>query len=198
MGYNLTTLAMDGMNLLAKKSTYYFIKGLGFFFLFLYLYIYRDFSFSYIWVLVHILIATLVATFAVNFDLQRYFPILGEYLFLQQYVVSDESEYARGMSNYLLNMFKGWSFFLTPGEDGFICVPVLLIGINPITALIGGLVFGLLHIGRFTYYECLYKAVIYALVCFFILPYGLLTVVVGHMTLNAIAWISLKKLQKPV
>jgi len=188
------------MNFVARKSTYTLIKGLGFILLILYFYIYRDFSFSLVWALSYVVISCLIAVISVELDLDRRFPALGKCLFVETYEESDDKEWAKAEGNYLLNMFSGWSFFLTPGEDGFICVPILLFGINPITALIGGLVFGLLHIVRFSYFECLMKVIIYALVCNFVLPHGLLTVIAGHMITNAIAWISgtlvLNKLEK--
>lgn len=178
------------MNLLAKKSTYNLLKGLGFLFLILYFYIYRDFSFSFLWALLYILIALLVSNIVVWLDLDRRFPILNKYLFLQTKVASNEDEYVKVVGNYLLSMFKGWSFLHTPGEDGFICVPLLLLGINPITALLGGFIFGFLHLGRFTYFECLMKFIIYSFACYFVLPHGVLTVIAGHMALNSIVWIS--------
>jgi hypothetical protein len=77
---------------------------------------------------------------------------------------------------------------LSPTEDGLVCVPVLLVGIGLIPAAIGGVVFGALHLARFTYLDCMVKAGIYGLVCYYILPHGLLTVVLGHFLTNGVAF----------
>jgi hypothetical protein len=86
--------------------------------------------------------------------------------------------------------------FFTISEDGFICVPILLIGINPFAALAGGAVFGVIHLGRFTYLECIAKAVIYSLACLWVLPYGLLTLVAGHFTSDVIVLLLLKMIKR--
>jgi cation transporter-like permease len=80
------------------------------------------------------------------------------------------------------------SVLLSPAEDGLVCVPVLLLGIGPVQAAIGGAVFGILHLGRFTRLDCAAKAIIYGLVCYYVLPHGLLTVVLGHYMTNGMAF----------
>jgi hypothetical protein len=85
---------------------------------------------------------------------------------------------------------KGMPF--SAAEDGLICVPVLLLGIDPISALVGGIVFGLLHLARFSYQECLGKAMYYSLAIYFVLPHGLVSVVLGHFLTNALAVVGLR------
>jgi hypothetical protein len=95
-------------------------------------------------------------------------------------------------AEYLSALFRGTAILSSPAEDGLICVPVLLLGISPVSALMGGFAFGLLHIGRFTYLECIGKGVTYTLLCYFLLPYGVLTVVIGHLIMNGVTFVALQ------
>jgi hypothetical protein len=49
-----------------------------------------------------------------------------------------------------------------------------------------------LHLGRFTYLECIGKSITYALVCYFVLPHGVLTVAVGHLIMNGVAFVGIQ------
>ena len=95
----------------------------------------------------------------------------------------------------MLGLFHAKAVALTPGEDGLICVPLLLVGINPLSAALGGIVFGLLHVERFTYLECIAKSITYGL---FVLPHGLLTVVLGHLIMNGIGFAGLRVIKRHV
>ena len=101
-------------------------------------------------------------------------------------------EWALKQGNYLESGFRGKAILTTPAEDGLICVPLLLVGIGPFSAALGGIAFGFIHLGRFTYLECIGKSITYALVCYFILPHGLLTVALGHVIMNGIAFVGLQ------
>jgi hypothetical protein len=101
--------------------------------------------------------------------------------------IRSEDEWALHQAKYLEDSARGGAILTTPTEDGLICVPVLLLGIAPISALIAGIVFGGIHLARFTYLECIGKAIAYAIVCYVVLPFGLLTVAVGHLLLDVIA-----------
>ena len=95
-----------------------------------------------------------------------------------------EDEWALRQAKYVESGMRGGLILTAPAEDGFICVPVLLTAISPISALVGGIVFGCMHLARFTYLECIGKAIAYALVCYVVLPHGLLTVVAGHLLMD--------------
>jgi hypothetical protein len=186
------------INLLAKKSTYWFLRIVGFGFLVSYLLISQDFAFSFIWVLGYFAIVALVAwVIIVVLDLPKKFPKLDRYYFFQTKVdhktkpLSDK-EWVIKQAEYFESGFQKKTILLTPSEDGLICVPIVLVGISPISAILGGLVFGFLHLGRFTYLDCIGKTIIYGLVCLFILPHGLLTVVVGHFGMDLLSLMALK------
>jgi hypothetical protein len=101
-------------------------------------------------------------------------------------------DWALKQANYLNSGFRAKAVLSTPAEDGLICVPVLLAGIGPVSILLGGLAFGFLHLGRFTYLECMAKSITYAAVCYFVLPHGVLTVVLGHAIMNGIAFLGIQ------
>ena len=69
-------------------------------------------------------------------------------------------------------------------EDGLVLAPLAWLGITPWTALLAGVVFGLIHYPVFSWRSCLVKAIDYAAIAWFVLPWaGLWPIVVGH-----IAW----------
>jgi TM2 domain-containing membrane protein YozV len=157
-----------------------------------YLTLTRDVRVS-VWALAVPIIALSVGWLFVWLKLFDNFPELNRYFF---YSDTDPTR-AKSVSNddwalkemqYLRGLFRGKAFLRSPAEDGLICVPVLLIGIGPLSVIIAGLAFAFLHLGRFTYLECIGKGITYTLVCYWILPYGILTVVVGHFVMNAIAF----------
>ena len=106
--------------------------------------------------------------------------------------VSDD-DWALQQMEYYNGMARGGkALFLTPWEDGLICVPVLLAGIGPLSVIMAGFAFAFLHLGGFTYLECIAKGITYVAVCYLVLPYGVLTVVVGHLLMNGIAFVGLQ------
>jgi hypothetical protein len=124
------------------------------------------------------------------------FPRLNDYLLYRNDGHKEASlsgdEWALRQAGYLGSGFRGKTILITPAEDGLVCVPVLLVGIGWLSAALGGIAFGLIHLGRFTYLECIGKSITYALVCYFVLPHGLLTVALGHMITNGIAFIAIQ------
>jgi hypothetical protein len=126
----------------------------------------------------------------------RRFPTLNRYLLYQDAdlrtrpVSSDD--WALKQANYLHSLFRLKAVLSTPAEDGLICVPVLLNGIAPLPAALGGLAFGFLHLARFTYLDCIAKAFTYTLVCLLVLPSGVLTVALGHIITNGIGYAALQ------
>ena len=69
-----------------------------------------------------------------------------------------------------------------PAEEGLICVPLLFIGVNPVTAALGAVVFGALHYPAFSGLKCAIKALLWFPVLWWVLPMGgVWSVVVGHL-----------------
>lgn len=193
------------IGLLAKNSTYRFLRIVGFSLLVGYLAISRDFSFSITWLISYFAIAVfLVCMGVIVLNVPKRFPKLDRYhVFFDTGVkgkekARSEDEWGLEQMNNLEVGFRNKAIFMTPSEDALICVPVIMAGIGPISAVLGGMVFGVLHLGRFTYMACIAKAVIYSLVCLFVLPHGLLTVIAGHFGLDLFVLVVLKATIKAV
>lgn len=179
--------------MLRSSWTYTLIRLVGFGLLGGYLFLTDDWRISVTWALAFPAIAFVVAILLVNLDLSRRFPTLDKYfLFPNAQVASSEEEWCRNQAKCAEAMMGRGRFLLAPAEDGLICVPVLLAGLGVATSTLGGIVFGLLHLGRFTYLECIGKSIYYSLVCMFVLPHGLLTVALGHVLMDASALAAIK------
>jgi hypothetical protein len=156
-----------------------------------------DWRVSPIWALAFPIMSFSVAGLFVALKLFDRFPKLNGYLL---HAETDETrpttvsrdDWALKQADYLKSGFRGKAILSTPAEDGLICVPVLLVGIGPLSAVLGGIAFGFLHLGRFTYLECIGKSITYALVCYFVLPHGVLTVAVGHLIMNGVAFVGIQ------
>ena len=160
-----------------------------------------DWRISPAWAFVFPVITFSVAWAFVAFKLFDRFPKLNRYMLYPPTAEEVESplspkEWTIRQVDYLTSLFRGKGAFLTPGEDGLICVPVLLVGIHPLSAFLGGLAFGAMHLARFTYLDCIAKSITYGLVCYFVLPHGLLTVVLGHVIMNGIAFAVLQVMKR--
>ncbi len=83
---------------------------------------------------------------------------------------------------------KPWRFLLIPAEDGFFLLPLLYIGINPISAAVAAFLFAVAHYPSFPWRYCLPKGIAYFFVALFILPYGIWTVVVAHVIADVAAF----------
>jgi hypothetical protein len=70
---------------------------------------------------------------------------------------------------------------LLPGEDGLFYVPLLLIGIHPISAFIIATVFAAAHLGQYPRAYVIPKGIGMFLAALLVLPHGLLNVIVGHL-----------------
>jgi MFS family permease len=155
-----------------------------------------DWRVSLVWALAFPAISFAVAWLFVGLKLFDRFSKLDGYLL---YSDTDETrpatvssdDWALKQADYLNSGFNWRAVLSTPAEDGLICVPLLLVGIGPFSAALGGVIFGFLHLGRFTYLECIGKSITYAAVCYFVLPHGVLTVVLGHGIVNGIAFLGL-------
>ena len=162
-----------------------------------YLLLTEDWRLSPAWALAFPAISFAVAWLFVGLKLFDRFPKLNGYLLHSdpdetRPTALSSDDWALKQADYLNSGFRTKAVLSTPAEDGLICVPVLLLGIGPLSAALGGVVFGFLHLGRFTYLECIGKSITYAAVCYFILPYGVLTVVLGHAIMNGVAFVGLQ------
>jgi len=77
---------------------------------------------------------------------------------------------------------------LLPGEDGFFFVPLILVGINPITAGVTSVVYAAIHYPEFPAKFCVAKVASLYLIATLILPQGIGSVVVGHLLLDVFAY----------
>lgn len=77
---------------------------------------------------------------------------------------------------------------LLPGEDGFFFVPLLLVGITPITATVTAVAYAAIHYPEFPVKHCFSKAVAVFLIATLVLPHGLGSVVIGHLILDALTY----------
>ncbi len=176
-----------------------YLRVVGYGFLVTYLIVFRDFTFSIPWAFSYLAIAVTVATLMAVLKLPERFPRLERYHFARKMPDAERpqtqeewkkkrEELEQKYQEFYVSNFRLRLIVHTPHEDGMICVPILLAGINPISAIIGGLVFGFFHLKGYTYLSCITKAVIYSLVCLIVLPHGLLTVVAGHYITDLTAW----------
>lgn len=178
--------------IIASSKTYVVLRIAGFGLLGGYLWLAGDWRISLTWALLFPVLAFLVAWVLIALKLSERFPVLNDYLLYprssrtSENAISD-NEWAMKQARYLEQGLRGWKILAAPAEEGLICVPVLLFGITPISALLGGVAFGLLHLARYSYLECIGKAIIYSLACYFLLPLGVITVAFGHLLLDALA-----------
>jgi hypothetical protein len=162
-----------------------------------YLLLTEDWRISPVWALAFPVISFAVAWLFIGFKLFDRFPKLNGHLLHSEPGETRASalssdDWALKQADYLSSGFRAKAVLSTPAEDGLICVPVLLVGIGPLSVVLGGAAFGFLHLGRFTYLECIGKSVTYAAVCYFVLPHGVLTVVLGHAMMNGIAFVGIQ------
>jgi hypothetical protein len=179
--------------ILKSSWTYALIRLVGFGLLGGYLFLTDDWRISVAWAVAFPAIAFAVAILLVNLDLTCRFPALNKYyLFPDAKTANSEDEWSLNQAKRIDGMMGRGRFLFAPAEDGLICVPILLAGLGFLSSALGGLVFGLLHLGRFSYLECIGKSIYYSLVCFFVLPHGLLTVALGHVLTDAIGFAAAK------
>jgi hypothetical protein len=184
----------------ASRWTYVATKALGFGLLAGYLMHTGDFRVSLPWALAFPALALFVGWTFVALKLSEKFPSLNTYLLYPRSAITpdvplSEDEWTLRQVQYLEHGMRGAAILAAPAEEGLVCVPVLLFGITPLSALLGGVVFGCLHLARFDYLACIAKAVIYALACYFLLPFGILTLALGHLLWDAVALAGLKVLK---
>lgn len=103
-----------------------------------------------------------------------------------------QDEWALLRARHLKSFYNNAAIILAPTEDALVCVPVLFAGISPLSAILGGVIFGVIHLGGYSYLECISKGVSYILIVLVVLPHGLLTVIIGHLITDAIGFVFLK------
>ncbi|MGB1017005.1 MAG: hypothetical protein ACPG4T_22905, partial [Nannocystaceae bacterium] len=81
-----------------------------------------------------------------------------------------------------------WSVVSVAAEDGFFLVPLLYIGITPLSAAIAAGLFGAAHFPTWSARGCLLRAVAYFPVALWILPHGIGSIVVGHLLWDFLWW----------
>ena len=183
---------------LYKSSTLWVIRIAGMVFLVSYLLMYQDFSFSLTWSLLHVAIVLGVATGITSIGIQKLIPSLGTYYIPRKMKESvaenleQEDDPYRMREAYMESLFNRKTVAFLAAEDGLIGVPLILLGINPLSVIIAGIVFGVIQLPRFTYLECLIKGMTYMLICLLVLPNGILTVVAGHYLTDVIVWLGFK------
>lgn len=174
------------------NSTWFYraIHILGLAFLAGYLCLAKNWHFSIGWGLAYFVITLAVSYFSARFGVARRFQKLNKYLTHPSEVTSvspqSKDETALAKARYLRSFFTNGAVLFVPTEDALVCVPVLLAGISPLSALLAGVVFGVIHLGGYSYIECIAKGISYALIAWIILPHGLLTVIFGHLITDAI------------
>ena len=154
------------------KATWFWItlKVLGWGFLAGYLLLSGDWRVSPFWALGVPAVSFFVAWLFVGLKLFDRIPKLNGYLLYSdgdktRPTAVSSDDWALKQAAYLNAGFRWKAFLSTPAEDGLICVPILLAGIGPLSAMLGGVAFGCLHLARYTYMECIGKSITYAIVC---------------------------------
>jgi len=148
---------------------------------------------SIAWALAYVAIGLTVSFAFVPVSHSNRFPGLSHYL-LQDFPQATYSGPRLHRWDYLVSQPRAF-FFSIPAEDGLVCVPLLMIGVNPVNACLAGAVFGLKHLAGYTYLECIAKFVYYAAACLIVLPHGLLTMTAGHLIGDAMVFAVLKVAQ---
>ncbi len=100
-----------------------------------------------------------------------------------------------GMNEQMANAIKRHPIrlaLLIPGEDGIFFVPLLWVGITPLTAGIAAAAFAASHYPEYSIRACVPKFVFLFGVAMVVLPHGIGSVVVGHLLVDAIAFLGLK------
>lgn len=85
---------------------------------------------------------------------------------------------------------------LLPGEDGLFFVPLWTIGINPITALICAGLYAFAHTGQYHLRHVIIKMTGLFLVALFVLPRGLLNVIIGHAIVDGVGLVAFRIVDK--
>lgn len=77
-----------------------------------------------------------------------------------------------------------WQILLIPGEDGLFFLPLLYIGINPLSAFIAAALFAAAHCAYKSLSACIGTFFIAFFLCLLVLPYGIIPMVAGHLIVD--------------
>ena len=93
---------------------------------------------------------------------------------------------AEALNERVLSMLKQapWKILTVPAEDGLFLLPLLYLGINPVTAVVAATLFAAFHYPSFPWHYCVPKGIAYFFVALFVLPYGIWSVVTAHLLLD--------------
>jgi hypothetical protein len=101
----------------------------------------------------------------------------------------DEKE-ADATNERLFSMLRKepWRLLLIPAEDGVFLLPLLYVGITPVSAAVAAFLFAVAHYPSFPWRYCIPKGIAYFFVALFILPYGIWSVVIAHLIVDVGLW----------
>ncbi len=105
---------------------------------------------------------------------------------------ADESiRWRRSLSNISFN----WNeprllVWMTPAEDALFALPLIYLGMTPWNIAIASVLFGLAHYPSYSLAFCVPKAALHAVAVVFLLPTGIMTLVVGHFLWDLSLWLA--------
>lgn len=105
---------------------------------------------------------------------------------------------SHGMNEQMVSEIKHHPIrlaLLIPGEDGIFFVPLLWVGITPLTAGVAAAAFAAVHLPEYSIRACVPKFVFLFAVAMVVLPHGIGSIVVGHLLVDAIAFTTLNLLR---
>ena len=76
--------------------------------------------------------------------------------------------------------------YLVAMEDGVFLLPLLFIGINPLTVAVAALLYGIFNCTNFSKLYCAVKMLAYFIVGLWVLPYGIWAVVLAHIIVDTL------------
>lgn len=167
-------------------------KIIGIIFVLLHLW-HTGFDFNPLWVLFYLALILLVAVlwFAMNYVLsvlsRKYEAVLDAEEAAVPYKLSVLCSDVRR---------KPWLLLLIPGEDGIFFLPLLYIGVNPLTAFAASLLFALAHAGYKSRSAMAGTFLIAFAVCLLILPNGIIPVMIGHLIVDITVFLILFYFEK--
>ncbi|OGV51713.1 MAG: hypothetical protein A2017_10245 [Lentisphaerae bacterium GWF2_44_16] len=89
-----------------------------------------------------------------------------------------------------------WQILLIPGEDGFFFLPLLYIGINPLSAFIAAALFAAAHCAYKSLNACIGTFFIAYFLCLLVLPQGIIPMVAGHLIVDISVFLCLPYMNK--
>lgn len=91
---------------------------------------------------------------------------------------------------------RPWLLLLIPGEDGIFFLPLLYIGLNPLTAFAASALFALAHAGYKSWSAMTGTFLIAFVVCLTILPNGIIPVIIGHFIVDITVFLILLYMER--